>query len=342
MSIGLDLGTSRFRSLRRQDRRLIARQTPTAYAAVEATTDHARLLNQIRIPVIRSDAAFLVSGPDAESFAAAFSRPLIPLFVEGQLPEADPIARQVVAERLGSVIEHQGREARAGCSVVLPRDAVAGSATHDYLLRLVTLQGYAPQPISTAQAVGLAELSTSGFAGVVLSFGASCASLALIERGQIGTLVEVPCGGDWIDRTIAEETGLCLHDRDGLRYFDTVGSARWKQAPDRQLNTPTDATSAVLLRCYTEVLTSLLGRFQRALVREGMNGVRRTALPIICHGGCTRINGFLTLFSRLWQQAEIDLSIGASRLSQDDNWTVARGCLIHSEVAVDSRRQFAA
>lgn len=339
MGIGLDLGAARFRALRRGSRGLVARQTPTAYAAVAASEDHAQLFQRARVSAAQADHAMLVSGPEAELVAMTSHEPLVPMFIEGRLPANDPIARQVAAERVASVWD--ASEASAGhiCTAVLPGDAPRGDATHEFFRQLLSLSGSPPRIITSTQAIALAELGRSGFAGVILSFGATSASLALIERGEIGAMVDVPCGGDWIDRRLAEELRQFTFDRAGHRYLDTVGISRWKLATERSLATtddPAETGDRVLRQAYVEILTSLLARFRRAVVREGVNGARKQPLTVVCHGGSTRITGFLPLWEQYWNQAEIDLTTSPARLTVDDTWTVARGCLIHSELARDA------
>lgn len=338
MGLGFDLGTSRFRCVRRSDRRLLARQAATGYVAIAATPARSRLLSQAHIAAIRTDDSLLLTAGDAEPLAAALSQPLIPLLPEGQLPEADPVGRQIAAELIAGLCGKIEPGARNSASVVLPRDAGPGSPIHDFLLQLLRLQGIEPQVLAATQAVGLSELGGSAFAGIVLSFGAAGASLALIERGQLEALTDVPCGGDWIDRRLAEELQQYTFDVEGRRYLDTVAVNRWKHAVERTLGAVTSDGEAILEQAYVEILTSLLARFRTTIVREGVNGARRQALPIVCHGGCTLLPGFVPVWERLWRQSEIDLTVGASRLARDDNWAVARGCLIHTEIASQTAR----
>jgi hypothetical protein len=337
MHLGLDLGSSRFRALRRDGDRLLGRQVPTAYTALEGTPAQIRLLNQARIIPIRVDDACLIVGAEAESIAAALGRPLIPLLPEGELPTSDPLARQVTAELLESIL---GVEAIAGCTVVFPHDVEAVAPLHQFLLRMLRLRGITPRIISAAQATGLAELNREGFVGLVLCCGASGASLALIEHGELQATADVPCGGEWIDQQLAHRLERYTFDGEGRRYLDLNGVARWKQAAERSLIRVDDSAGAVLLEAYSEVLAALFGRFRSALVREGANGRRRHPLPVVCQGGATRIGGFTDLFSRLWLQSELDLNIAAPRLASDDNWVNARGCLIHAELtlAAEPRR----
>lgn len=336
MGMGFDLGTSRFRCVRRNDRRLLARQAATGYVAIAATPARTRLLSQAHIAAIRTDDSLLLTAGDAEPLAAALSQPLIPLLPEGRLPEADPVGRQVAAELIAGLCGRMEPAATKSASVVLPRDAGPGSPIHDFLLQLLKLQGFEPQVIAATQAIGLSELGESAFAGIVLSFGAAGASLALVERGQLEALTDVPCGGDWVDRRLAEELQQFTYDPEGRRYLDTAGMNRWKHAAERKLGAATCEGESILEQAYVEILTSLLARFRTSVVREGLNGARRQPLPIVCHGGCTRLAGFLPLWERLWRQAAIELTVGPSRLTRDDNWAVARGCLIHAEIAAQS------
>lgn len=335
MPLGLDLGTSRFRALRRDGERLLARQVPTAYAAIEGTPAQSRLLSQARITPIHVDDACVIVGSEADYVAAALGRPLIPLLPEAQLPTSDPLARQVVAELLDSVL---GPEIDGSCTVTLPRDVQPESSLHEFLLRMLQLRGVTPQIVTAAQAVAVAELGRDEFAGVVVLLSAAGASASLIEHGELQVTTEVPCGGDWLDQELARKLERCTYDAEGRRYLDLAGIARWKLSAERDLGVASDDAATALSQGYTEILSALLGRLRTAVIREGVNGPRRKRLPLICQGGGTRITGFLPLLSRLWSQVEIDLPTSAPRLARDDNWVVARGCLIHAELGAQSAR----
>ncbi|MFV0444733.1 MAG: hypothetical protein ACK5Q5_14270 [Planctomycetaceae bacterium] len=337
MGIGLDLGATHFRTLRRDQHQLIARKTPTAYTAVQASADHAHLLQRAHLQAAPADHALLVAGTEAELVAMTMNQPLVPLLMDGRLPANDPIARQVAAERVASILEMHADQPVPICTAVLPGDAPQGEPTREFFRQLISLHGCRPRFISATQAIALAELGNSSFAGVILSFGATGASLALMERGEIQAFVDVPCGGDWIDRRLAQELRQFTFDRDGHRYLDTVAVSRWKQAPDRSLAADINTDNQLLRKTYAEVLTALLARFRRTVIREGVNGPRKTPLSLICHGGCTQISGFLPQWEQFWKQAEIDLVVAPARLARDDQWTIARGCLIHSELAHDAQ-----
>ena len=67
----LDLGTSAFRCLRRQDGCLVGRKSPAAYISLPINEADLSLLKQMRIPVIRSDDSLVVVGAAALDLAQA-------------------------------------------------------------------------------------------------------------------------------------------------------------------------------------------------------------------------------------------------------------------------------
>ncbi|MCA9054979.1 MAG: hypothetical protein KDA75_14155 [Planctomycetaceae bacterium] len=333
MSMALDLGSSRFRTLRREGRRLVGRQTRTAYLAVADSPAHVRLLNQAHVTSVRADDAHLVLGTDAEHLAVALGQPLLPLLPEGRLPEADPLARQLTAELLHGLIGARGDQSPRTASLILPGDATPGSPLHDFVVHLLNLQGLAPKIITSNEAICLAELGSEQFTGIVLRMGASDAGLALVEHGNAQTIVDVPCGGDWIDRRLAEELEQTLYDHRGECFLDLIGVRSWKHIPERSLSAPSTDADEVLVQAYREILAALLGRFRSAVVRDGTNGARRRPLSLVCQGGPTIVPGFAELLMHLWRQADIDLPVAGLRVCRDPLWTAARGCLIHAEVA---------
>ena len=332
MSMGLDLGASRFRALRKERRRLIGCQAPTGYLAIADTPDHVRLLNQARISNVQSDDARLVLGSEVDQIASALERPIVPSLPEGRIPLDDPLSRQVVAELLNSVVHVDETDRVNHCSVVLPGGAAANEPTGELILQVLKLRGLHPTLLTSAEAICLAELGCDQFTGVVINQGASETTITLMESGSAVATADAPCGGDWIARRLAEELQCFLFDSEGHRYLDTLRLRTWIDDSTRDLANVSSDADELLGQTYREILTSLMARFRKTIIRSGANGPRNRPLPIVCAGGPTLMGGFADAVTRLWAGAGIDLPVDEVRICPDATWTVARGCLIHAEV----------
>ena len=336
MSLGLDLGVSRFRSLQRQQGRLLARQTATAYVALPNRPAQQRLVTDTRLCCWTTDDSLLIVGADAPFAAEALQTPLIPLFRESKLPSDDPVGRQVAAQLLETVLARPNGTGEM-CTVVLPRDADAGDPDAEFFRRLLRLRGVEIQTIPAGQAVALSELGREQFTGIGVSFGAGGISICLVDRGAVRARAVTDRGGDWIDRQLAERQGHVLWDAEGRRYLNLLAVARWKTSAERSLAGPLNEGERWLRQLYGEALGNALREFRHAVIHEGCDGTFRQPLPVVLHGGCTSIAGFHSAWAEHWTEAGIDLPVRTPRLAEDDAWTVARGCLIHAEVARSAR-----
>lgn len=331
MSLGFDCGTSRFRAVRRDARRLIGRQTPTAYTAITHRDSARRLMCQARIPCCFSDDALLILGADADAVADAMQLPLIPLLPEAHLPEGDPVGRQV-ASRLFEMVVPRARQSGEPASVVLPGDAGPGLPTYEFFVRLLRLQGYDPRVIPATLAIALAELSGEQFTGICVSLGAGGASLGLIARGALELQATTEFGGDWIDLSLMERFQKTVCDPEGRRFLDRAGIAHWKAARERSLTEVRTAEEEALRGLYRQAIRQLLERFRDTLPSGASRAPNRRPLPVVLHGGPTVIDGFLPLWEECWHASGLDLPAATARLASHNPWAAAQGCLIDAEL----------
>ena len=97
MSVSLDVGSDRLRSLHCRDGRLVGRSCRAVYAALADTDVHRQALTQMRIPFAVCDEDLVLIGDTAYEYAGLFRAPLAPVLPAGKLPLADAPARQILA-----------------------------------------------------------------------------------------------------------------------------------------------------------------------------------------------------------------------------------------------------
>ena len=124
MTAALDLGSSEFRSLRRDEHRLIAQRIPAVYTVVPDHSANRKVLDQSNVPYSTAVDALVVIGEEAIEVSTLLSRPLIPILPQGQLAENDPIARQVSAWLIEMLLPPASSNS-ASCAISLPRGAVS-------------------------------------------------------------------------------------------------------------------------------------------------------------------------------------------------------------------------
>lgn len=306
MSVGLDLGTTEFRSIRDSGGELISRSCQTQYLVVKDTPGHRRLLEHTHARHAMCGDDLLVFGDDAVACAAMLDLPTLPLLRGGLLPSGDPVARQIVALTVEAVLPEASRPGEACCLTIpggyeLTEDHQ--SLDIRFLKQLVTLRGYSAKLISPGHATVLAELSESSFSGVGISLGATVCEFALIHcgrelgrcsiAGQIGELTEE----------------LRIHDQ--RSEIDQTKRDSWMRNFQRQLTT-----------IFTEARDTLLLKGSLKLMPQPTS--------VICTGGITAADGFIRPLQLAWNRSNWPIKTLQIRITSNPKFTIARGGLIQA------------
>ena len=104
MIIGLDLGSHRFRSIRHDSKKLIARSCPAVFATLADTPPHRRLLHQSGTRFATCADHLLLAGDAANEWSAMLNLPLFPLLKGGRVPTSDVIARQILTLMIDAML----------------------------------------------------------------------------------------------------------------------------------------------------------------------------------------------------------------------------------------------
>lgn len=339
MSLGLDLGTSGFRSLWKHDGELIGRQTPTDYIVLPHDPSHIQLLERANIAFRTAESSLIVTADAAGELSRVLGQPLVPLLPDAALPAQDPIARQIAAGLVEGLLPAADGRGQS-CALVVPGDDDGSLGTGcDFFVRLLRLANYRPVTLAASHALALAELGRHRLTGLALTFGAGTVGLCLMELGSPRITVTTRTGGDQIDREIAESLQLFVWDADGNRYLNTAGIRQWKEESQRSLIEPREDVEHALASRMAAALDETLIAFGNALRSAPELAARDYRLPIVCHGGGTCAVGFRELLLQRWTAAELPITPASVRIVGRDPWTITRGCLIHNEVETLGRPQ---
>jgi hypothetical protein len=310
VSVGLDLGTTEFRSIRNSSDDLVARRCRASYLVVKDTPGHRRLVEhaQARHGVCGDD--LVVFGDDALECGEMLDLPVIPLLRDGRLPSADPVARQILALMVEAVLPAAEQNGTACCLTVPGGYGLEGDAQSldvRLLKQLVALRGYTPQLISSGLAVVLAELSCASFSGLGISLGATNCEVAVIH-----------CGRELARCTVPGRLGE-LHEA-----FPHVQNSSADQSPDGL----GESLRAVWERSLLRVLAAILSEARESLESEGSIRMIQQPVSVACTGGITVSENFPSLFQQAWNQAGWPVRVAQTRLSANPHFAIARGCLI--------------
>jgi hypothetical protein len=328
----MDIEGRQFRSLRRQARRMVGRVCPATYIAIPPAESERRLLERARIPYAVCDGSAVIVGRHAEELAPLLHVPRLPILPGGQLPDDDPLARQLASALVDALLP---RAAAAGeiCAMAVPTTAEEAVSTREwqFFSRLVRLRGYVPMAVERSDAVVLAELGRTTFSGVCLLLESSTSELVLARQGTVLAHAVLPRGGDWIDEQLARKTERIVWDMHGTTYVDVDAVQRWKAETAPCLHWPQNDEVQILAYLYQQLLGDL-ARLFAARCRSCPEAVPLRSPQVVCCGAATRIDGFLPLLTEQLELCGLPFGVGGIQLVDVPDYSIARGCLIRAEL----------
>lgn len=334
MSIALDIGASRFRSLRTENDRAVARSSRALHAIIPDSVARRSILDRLSIPFSICDGWLLLTGDAACDYAALFQAAATPLLPEGLLPASNPPARQIIASLIERLLPNAKRPDEVCCLTIPGRgvDRPRGvDEEHEFFTRMVRLRGYRPIVMSAGLAVILAELVQESFTGIGISLGAATSEFCLALNGIEVATARIPFGGSWIDMRIAEDNEQYAWDLLGNRYVYIDDVSRWKESLSGSIAQPQDDREYRLTELYRHVIGMLLQEAAIAIRESPRARTMSSPLTIVCTGGMVRVPGFGTLMQQMLPVASFPLKTQKIRVVADSEYTVARGALISAE-----------
>ncbi len=302
MSIGLDLGSTQFRSLRHHGDRLIGRTCCVQVLSVPDTPAHRRLLDRDGVHYADCAGTLNVLGDAAIEWARLMSLPARRLLADGQLPHDDPIARQILSMMVDAVLP-MARIPGETCCLTIPGELlpVSSSPEREFFLRLVRLRGYTPKVAGQGHSLVLAELGEAGFSGLGISLGASLSEFSLCRSGREIARCSIPWGSDEIDERLARD-------------------------PSENLSEISLTMAAVITDFLVELLLEAGTRI------EQHDGFRVLSQPVTvaCAGGITLLPGIQRMCEQAWRRAGWPIGLQKLTVCADSAYTIARGCLVQA------------
>lgn len=261
MSVGLDIGSSQIRCLRRRDAQLVGRSAKAQFTVLPDAPKFRALLAAGQIPFAVCDEALTIVGDNAAEYSNLFNVRPQSLIPHGRLPTNDPVARQSLAALVDALLGEPDQPGEM-CGVTFPGgesfQSLATSSELEFFSRLIRLRGFFPQVLSAGMAAVLAELSRHCFTGLGLSFGAATSELVVAHRGIELLMCSIPKGGDWLDEQLAQEFGDMLRDDAGEPILDLAKSETRRRSAERLLSPANDDTDCFLAGLHRDLIYSLI------------------------------------------------------------------------------------
>lgn len=297
MSIGLDLGSTQFRSLRRHGQRLVGRNCPCAFVMIADTATNRRMIERDDLPFLELGRELVLIGDAAIAWTDHAPVAIRALLPDGKLPADDGLARELLAFLIDAVLP-PATFPHEVCAMTIPGELFPeeSGVERDYFSKLVKLRGYEPHIIGQGMAAVLAELGDAGFSGIGINIGASQCEIALVHYGAEQARCSIPWG-------------------------------------TTDLNDPTAIDDD---RVITDFLVELLIEAGlRINMHDGFRVVSRP-VSIVCSGGLAQHTDFEQHLQRAWQRAAWPIPVRALRVAPDATYTVARGCLIQAKLELQA------
>jgi len=180
-----------------------------------------------------------------------------------------------------------------------------------------------PQPINEALALIFAELGDKNYTGIAASFGAGMVNVCFAMYGSPVFSFAVVNSGDWIDAMSAKATG------------ETIAFIN-KQKHKIDLK----AAPANLVERAIQTQYKLMIDHTVAEIKKGLSNLEETVrieepVDFVIAGGTSSPNGFVELFKEGLKEAELSIPIGDVIRPSEPLYSVARGCLIAAEAAMN-------
>ncbi len=340
MTIALDIGCYGLRSLRREGDRLIARSSRSFYSVLPDSDSHRELMKQAQIPYGICESDLVLIGDAAVDYAELFQVRAQRLLPGGIIPQADPLARQILAS-LAEALLPEPTDPGELCCLTLPGNNSGRTPSRnrelEFFTRVVRLRGYTPQILSSGMAVVLAELAQENFTGIGISFGSATCEVSLAHCGIEIAHCTIEGGGHWIDQELARKAKIYKWDCHGEKYLDVNGCTLAKEQSDCSLTEVRDEDEELLGSLYGDLVKHVVQEAAKAFAKSHRLQDVPQPVAVVCSGGPTRIAGFETVLNHTLSTSPPILDIKDVRIAAASDFTVARGCLISAELEAQTK-----
>jgi hypothetical protein len=176
-----------------------------------------------------------------------------------------------------------------------------------------------PFPINEGLALVYAELKSSNYTGIGISFGSGMVNLCYAMFGVPVFQFALVNSGDWIDKMTAKATGESI-------TFINQEKTKISLSKD-----PKDLVERAIQTQYRIMIEKTINGIKKGLSESGKKARSDKPIDIVIAGGTSIPEGFDILFKDIIKQADLPLSIGTIVRPSDPLFSVSRGCLISAE-----------
>jgi hypothetical protein len=279
-----------------------------------------RMLSRERVPHLVRDTEILIYGDDSEHFADLFHQETRRPMRQGVLNPDEPHSLDLIRQIVQKVAGHREAPTAKVCFGVPapPLGSEDGVTYHEAAVRqLLGELGFQAMSINEGLAVIYAELESSNYTGIGISFGGGLCNVCLAYLSAPLFSFSVAKAGDSIDHSVASVTGeLATRVRiakEGSFHFNGNFSDKVKQA---------------LAIYYDDMIQAVLAGL-KASFANAMNVPKiGRPIPVALSGGSALPQGFKERFEKGLSQTRLPVNISEVMLSIDPLNATAKGALV--------------
>jgi len=296
-----------------------------AFLSLEGMQTTKTQLKKLGVSYIELSNKIYIIGTAANELAAIFNnselkRPLKDGMLNPSEQDALPILAAIIKSLLGDPEEGEH------CVYSIPAAPIDINHEidyHDDMLKLILQQlGYTPISLNEAVAISNVGLINDNFTGITISMGAGMTNIAIMYKGISVLTFSVSKGGDWIDKMVAQETGLTIARIRMIKEKNNYSISNGDRSREQQaIKTYYEAYIRYILK-YIEI------QFTKNLSMPNFEN----SVPIVIGGGGCMVNGFIDSFKQQFVQKEFPLEISDIKLVEEPLTAVARGCLEEAKI----------
>jgi hypothetical protein len=319
-AIGLDIGTSRVVSARKNEEAFVFQSQLNAFLPLPFSKLTESILRKEKVPYNANNGGLTIYGNDSERFANLFHQETRRPMTRGLLNPAETEGLDVMRQIVGSLLPSEPGKKRRVCFSVpgAPVGAPDDLTYHEKTIRgVLTEMGYEANSVNEGMAVVLAELEETNFTGIGISCGGGMCNVCLSYLAIPVFSFSVPKGGDFIDASAASVAG------EGATQIRAIKESAFHFNGFFQ-----DKVHQAISVYYEDMISAVTGALQEYLAKPKNVPRLDRAVPVVISGGSAMPAGFRDRFEKLLNATELPIRISGIRLAQDPLNTTAKGALI--------------
>ena len=330
--IGLDVGTSFIVKAKEEANGIKYTEFRDAFYVIKPTTPVATKMIEKglegKVFIKDTDNSFILLGKDAIDKAVERNdnakRPMKKGVISAQEKEARKILSFILKEVVGQAEKPDTK--LVYCVPAQPVDVEGEDfdiGYHEDVISAVLKEcGYLPKAINEAEAICYAELETDNYTGVAVSAGSGMQNICVMLNGEVVVKFSTTKSGDYIDHMVSLATG----------EKDTVVQAEKEHGSytigENNENPILDAVCSY----YERLIDYTTKNLSEALSQSKSLPKFKDPLTVVVAGGTSLAKGYVETFERKLHENNFPLPIKVVKHASDPLHSVAKGCLIASQV----------